>query len=114
MAGIKEIFSVEEWNMIKRNSNCEIIIFKYSPICPISSSVEKDFDSWISEQPDENIKCVKVNVIDSKPLSRQLADELGVFHQSPQVIWLTDKHKAKWNASHYDITSKNLWGKINP
>lgn len=113
MAGIQEIHTIEEWNARKKESSGEIIIFKFSPICAISESVEKDFDSWILQQPNDRITCYKVNVIDSKPLSRKLADEVGVFHQSPQVIWLTDKRKVKWHASHYDITPRNLSENIN-
>ncbi len=113
MSGIIELHTVEEWNDIKRNSTKEIIIFKYSPVCPISSSVEKDFDSWIVEKSSGEITCVKVNVIDSRPLSRYIADELGVHHQSPQVIWLTNKHETKWHASHYDISSRNLSKKLD-
>ncbi len=108
MAQITELYTVEEWNDIKRNSINEIIIFKYSPVCPISSSVERDFDSWVAQKNNDGITCIKVNVIDSRPLSRHLADELGVHHQSPQVIWLTKEHLTKWHASHYDITLRNL------
>ena len=109
MNNFKEIFTPEEWTNVKENKTDELIIFKYSPICSISSSVEEDFDNWLSQLPkDKNISCVKVNVIDSRPLSRQIADELNVFHQSPQVIWLTNDKKVKWSASHYDISINSL------
>lgn len=40
-----------------------------------------------------------VKVIEARPLSLWLADELGVAHASPQVI-LIDGGRAMWNASH--------------
>ena len=74
---------------------------------------QKDFDLWITGKGVEGIICIKINVINSRPLSRHIADELGINHQSPQVIWLTKNHEIKWHASHYDISTRNLSKKLN-
>ncbi len=110
MPKLKEIHTLEEWKEIKSDyATEEIVVFKYSPLCPISASVERDFDNWFSKLPEEQkLSCVKINVVDSRPLSRALAESFKVNHQSPQVIWLTNNLEVKWHASHYDISSRSL------
>ena len=111
MKSLKNINTIEQWESEKKNAfpSNELVIFKYSPICPISSSVEYDFDSWYKKLPESsNINCIKIDVIDARQLSRQIAGELDVTHQSPQLIWLSGDGKVKWHESHYSITSSKL------
>jgi len=111
MVNIKDIRTIEEWEKIKSEASRknELIIFKYSPYCSISANVEEDFNNWAKDLPVESeINCVKVNVISERPISQLIAKDLGVVHQSPQVIWLDKNFNVKWNASHYQITQKKL------
>jgi len=111
-----EIKSIKEWEDLKCNSTekNELIIFKYSPICGISSSVEDDFNSWFQNIDEKiKIKCAKVDVISSKFLSQAIAKELKIEHQSPQLIWLDMEAKVKWFASHYDINKSQLAAQLN-
>ncbi len=110
MKKIMRLIDSREWEQLKKvNEDAELIIFKYSPICSISASVENDFDEWFARIADEqSVECAKVNVIESRPLSRQIADELSINHQSPQVIWLNKGGGVKWSASHYDINASSL------
>ena len=106
-----EIENIEEWEKIKKEAggSSDILIFKYSPICSISSSVEHDFNIWLSGLSDNTpIKFIKIDVIDSRPLSQFIAGELEIKHQSPQLIWLSKKGAVKWHASHYDINPADL------
>ncbi len=108
---IIEIKNIDEWKNIKRETDgtSELIIFKFSPVCSISSSVEEDFKIWISGLSENTpVKCIKINVIDSRPLSRHIAEELKIQHQSPQLIWLAKSGGVKWHASHYDINPAEL------
>ncbi len=106
-----EIKSVDEWEKLREETakKEELIVFKYSPICGVSSSVENDFNSWFSNL-NENVKivCAKVDVISAKSVSRYIAKELNIQHQSPQVIWLKKDGKVKWSGSHYDIDKSQL------
>jgi len=111
-----EIKNISEWEKLKNDSteNSELIIFKYSPICGISSSVEKDFNSWFLNLNDKvKIKCAKIDVISARPLSQHIAKELAVEHQSPQLIWLNKESKVKWSASHYDIDKSQLSAQLS-
>jgi bacillithiol system protein YtxJ len=111
-----EIKKIDEWEELKKETaeKKELIIFKYSPICGISSSVEDDFNSWY-QNIDENIKikCAKVDVISARSLSQLIAKELKIEHQSPQLIWLDKETNVKWFASHYDINKSQLSAQLN-
>jgi monothiol bacilliredoxin len=98
-----------DWQQLKENLNSEILIFKYSPMCGVSFSVERKFNNWLENLPgDEDLICARLNVITARALSREIAEELGITHESPQLIWLDHEGKVKWHASHYDITEDEL------
>ena len=108
--------SIEEWNTVKKQADntAEIIIFKYSPMCGISYSVETQFDKWLAKlKEDKNIIVVKVDVIFARELSQVIADETAIRHESPQLIWLDKDLKPKFSASHYDITKTALDKLVN-
>lgn len=86
-----------------------VIIFKYSPACSISYYVEKSFDEWFENLPEETkLVAVKINVIESRGLSREIASEFNIRHESPQAIWLGGDGNVKWQASHSSINSGEL------
>ena len=107
-----ELYTIEEWNTFKSHmslSSGGLIIFKFSPRCPISRSVERKFDGWYEGLPeDSGVMCVKIDVVNSRPLSQQLVREFDVQHESPQVIWIWVDNQVAWHASHYSITSEAL------
>lgn len=105
------LHNVTDWEQIKQGAwpSCGVIIFKFSPICPISRGVEQKFDAWFKALPDTTeLTCVKVDVVGDRPLSQYLARELRITHESPQAIWLTAQGIARWHASHRAITNEAL------
>jgi bacillithiol system protein YtxJ len=48
-----------------------------------------------------------VDVVKHRPLSRALAERLGVTHASPQAIILKDGVPA-WHRSHFDIEAEAM------
>ncbi|MEE3181603.1 MAG: monothiol bacilliredoxin BrxC family protein, partial [Planctomycetota bacterium] len=46
-------------------------------------------------------------VVEDRPVSLELAERLGVLHQSPQAILVRDG-QAVWNDSHEGVTSAAL------
>ncbi len=111
MKKIEQLNSIEKWESFKNKSlgKNESIIFKFSPVCPISSSVEQMFDRWTSELDESmNIEIAKVDVIGARELSRYLASDLDIKHESPQLLWLDKEGNVKWHESHYDITQEEL------
>jgi len=100
---------VEEWEALRKEApEQEIIIFKFSPTCPVSHTVEREFDNWFKRQSDRHLRCIKIDVIRARPLSQHLAREFGIRHESPQVLWLDAEGQVKWSGSHHQITSQGL------
>lgn len=104
-----ELKTIEEFecfikNDIKKN---EKLIFKYSPICPISRRIEREFDEWYKNL-NTDLGLIKINVIASRTLSNYIADFFNITHESPQLIWLNQKNSVKADTSHYNIDEEFL------
>jgi len=116
MAAVIKLNSIEQWEELKNGVTVQsdLIIFKYSPVCPISSVVDGDLKSWLQNLPEEiNLKCAMLNVIEAKEVSFKIAADLNIKHESPQLIWLTAGLNVKWSGSHYDITKSKLSSVLN-
>jgi len=114
MKKIYELNSDLQWNELKNSTgDKQVIIFKYSPICPISYEAEDNFDKWFSGLNDEtNLTAAKINVLKSSAVSRKIANDLDIWHESPQVILLNSNGKVVWSGSHYEINGVEL-AKLN-
>lgn len=116
MAEMIKLDSLEMWEELKKDvsSEKELLVFKYSPVCPISSVVNGDLKLWISALPEvSKLICARLNVIESKEVSLKIAADLNIKHESPQLIWLTGGLHVKWFGSHYDITKSKLTAVLN-
>ncbi|HZK83295.1 MAG TPA: bacillithiol system redox-active protein YtxJ [Desulfosporosinus sp.] len=117
MAVFKEITCFQELGRILDESNQhQVILFKHSTTCPTSSYAWQEVQNFITESPDE-VLVGMIKVIESRPVSNQVAEELGIKHQSPQVL-LVEERQVLWHASHQDVTKtrlmKALAGEILP
>lgn len=103
----KEITTLTEWNeLYEKSSSQRVLVFKHSTTCPISAQAYDEFKKYL-ETENNDITHVLVKVIESRPVSNQIAEVLGVEHQSPQVILIEGK-EAKWNTSHWHIKKEKL------
>ena len=108
---IRIINKKKEWkNLLKSaGTDFEIIVYKYSPTCALSNYTDAVIDDWCkSLDKNKDQVLIKVDVVNSKPLSKLIEKELKVKHESPQLIWLNSYKKLKYLASHYDITVEGL------
>lgn len=80
-------------------------VFKHSTRCPISASRWRVFQSFAGRE--SRVAFHMVNVIQDGTLSRQIAAQTGIGHQSPQAMLLY-QGKPVWNASHYSITEEAM------
>ena len=110
---IKLLESTEEWYELKESTS-PLIIFKHSRTCPISIHARERIAAVVYLLP-TNI--YEVVVQDSQELSDIIAKELGLEHQSPQIIVLVNG-KAFYHRDHEEIRGdelldfvKNLEGK---
>lgn len=99
------------WTALKEacRGRCGILLVKLSPICPVSAAAERAFDAWAAAQPESpGFETATIDVIGARSLSRGIASELGVRHESPQVLWLGPGLSVLWHASHDAITRESL------
>lgn len=93
-AGLKEVLA--------RSFEKPIVIFKHSIRCGISSQVKDQlFESW--DFSPEEVELYYLDLITYRSVSNEVADHLGVMHQSPQII-LVKNGKAVASDSHYQIS----------
>jgi bacillithiol system protein YtxJ len=83
----------------------KVLLFKHSPVCPISDRAYREWDAFRKAHPE--VPTLFVDVIGDRAVARGLADACGVPHQSPQAILFRDG-RAVWNASHDAITADEL------
>jgi bacillithiol system protein YtxJ len=103
----KEITSIEEWNSVYENSASRpLVVFKHSTTCPVSANAHEEFTNYLSK-PREDVEYVLVKVIESRPVSNQIAEDTSVKHESPQIIYIDKKAKV-WTASHWSITKAHI------
>ena len=81
------------------------LIFKHSPTCDLSAMAYTEVSSFADAHPD--LPVLLVDVLAQRALSRQLAVELDIEHESPQVI-LVANGAPLWNASHRKVTVKAI------
>ena len=110
MKQIQILQTVTEWEMYKQYiPKAGLVVLKFSPRCSISRSIERYFDDWYQDLDEEiPLHCAKVNVVSARELSRHIADDVNIRHESPQVIWLTPEQQVHWHASHYSVTTTAL------
>ena len=82
-----------------------VMLFKHSPVCPISAAAQREWREFVQAHPE--VPTLFVDVIADRPVSRGLAQECGVQHESPQAILFRDG-KPAWHASHGSITAESL------
>lgn len=83
------------------------IIFKHSNRCPVSGAAKNQVDMFLRENG-MNIQYELVDVISNRARSNQIAEELGIRHESPQIIMLDSQDFVIWNASHRAITAESI------
>lgn len=106
----QQIKTIDEWEQFKSDNKSlnEIIIFKFSPICAQSLDIEGDVVTWFKNEMPDKLVMVLIDVIGNRTLSMSLAEQTGVIHESPQIIWLDKDGKVKYTASHRKIDSEKL------
>ncbi|WP_134701476.1 bacillithiol system redox-active protein YtxJ [Ammoniphilus sp. YIM 78166] len=108
MANWIEINSVEEWKEKWASSSQQpILVFKHSTACPVSAEALREFEQYVIEASEQKVGFFLVKVIESRPVSNQIAEDSQLKHESPQAI-LFENEKVIWNASHWKITKESL------
>ncbi|ASW73657.1 general stress protein [Chryseobacterium piperi] len=99
----KKIQSEEDLAKAIENSyNKRIAIFKHSTSCFISKTVLRNFEKEMNGL-NEDTDLYYLDLLAYRSISNKIADDLGVNHQSPQLI-VIENGKVINHASHQDIS----------
>jgi bacillithiol system protein YtxJ len=79
------------------------VVYKHSPICPTSGIAYEEMRSLRHLHGD--VPVYLVDVVHSRPLSRYIAERVGIIHASPQAIILRAGVPA-WHGSHFDLRAE--------
>ncbi len=85
-----------------------VFLLKHSSQCPISAEVYSAFSEF-EQQGGANrpCTCALVRVIEERPLSNLIAEQLGVQHESPQLLLISGS-KVLWHDSHWRLTREKM------
>jgi bacillithiol system protein YtxJ len=104
----REITTIDEWNEVReRSAERPVLLLKHSTRCPVSANALREFEDYIENHPEAELDYVLVKVIESRPVSNRIAEDLGVPHASPQIFLIKDR-TPYWNASHWAITTEHI------
>ena len=99
----KYLESEEDLNRaIAVSTEKKVAIFKHSTRCFISKTVLKNLEKEV-ENSDKNVDYYFLDLLAHRDLSNKIADDLGVTHQSPQLIVLENGVVVN-HASHQSIS----------
>jgi len=103
----KKIESEEDLQKaIESSFDHKIAIFKHSTSCFISKTVLRNFEKE-AENLNGQADLYYLDLLAHRPLSNKIAEDLGVTHQSPQLI-VVEHGKAVSNASHQSISADQI------
>lgn len=108
MAQWIEMTTTEEWSR-RRNEAAKrpLLIIKHSTQCSVSADAYREFEKFLAEDAPTDVDYLLVKVIESRAVSNQIAEDLGIKHQSPQAILLREGLPV-WDRSHWHITQQSL------
>lgn len=103
-----EITTQEQWNeAFDRTADHPVVVFKHSTTCPVSANAYDEFSKYLNDKPREDVEYLLVKVIESRPISLQIAEDTGIKHESPQIM-LLDKKAKVWSATHWSVTKAHI------
>lgn len=103
---IHELSTTDQFDEVLETSKQRpVYLFKHSTACGTSAGAWQDFQRFAAAEP--HAAYWRVLVIERRALSRHVAQNTGVPHQSPQVLLFRDG-KVVWWQSHWRITLQAL------
>ncbi len=103
----KKLESEEDLQQAKESSfDHKIAIFKHSTSCFISKTVLRNFEKE-AENLEGKAELYYLDLLAHRKLSNKIAEDLGIIHQSPQLI-VVENGKAVSNASHQSISADQI------
>lgn len=93
--------------LVEESFRTPVLIFKHSTRCSISAAALGRMERGWARLESENIKPYYLDLLRHRQVSNEVAEVLGVEHESPQAILLMEG-QVRHVASHYDIRPDDL------
>lgn len=107
-AKMKPLMNLQDLDAcLSESTQGPILIFKHSTACPISSEAYRHVDAYENTRAESDPKVYIVKVIEERPVSNQIAQELALQHKSPQLLLVKDR-AVVWSSSHYGINERAI------
>ncbi|RKP55340.1 bacillithiol system redox-active protein YtxJ [Cohnella endophytica] len=114
MANVQQLTTIEQWEQALKGSAAKpLLVFKHSTSCSVSAGAHEEFTHFIEDRKAEQVDYAIVHVIEDRPVSNAIAEQLDIKHASPQAILVKDGQPV-WNTSHWHITYAFLSEKLVP
>ena len=81
------------------------LLLKHGTRCPISANARTEVSSFAKSNP--AVPVYSLDVTEHGELSRDVAQALGVHHESPQLVLLREGRPA-WHTEHYEISADDI------
>ncbi|MBW7456676.1 bacillithiol system redox-active protein YtxJ [Paenibacillus sepulcri] len=108
MERITSLNTVQQWNEVLSASRVKpLLVFKHSSRCSVSTGAYDELTAWLEDAGELSPPCFLVEVVDHQELSRAIAEQAGIKHESPQAL-LIENGMVSWHASHWGITYSTL------
>ncbi|WP_175990658.1 bacillithiol system redox-active protein YtxJ [Bacillus sp. Marseille-Q1617] len=101
---MQKIETVQQFEQLAETKP-RFFFMKHSLTCPISSNAFNDYQAFLNNNREEEGYYLAVQ--ESRELSSHIAEKYAIKHESPQAFLFIDG-KPGWNASHWNITEKEL------
>jgi bacillithiol system protein YtxJ len=79
-----------------------VMLFKHSTTCSISKTALNRLERNWKEEEVAGTKAYYLDLLSHRNISREIADQFNVEHQSPQVL-IIQNEKSVYDTSHFDI-----------
>lgn len=90
-------------DIVRESHEHPVLIFKHSTTCSISAAAKAKLErQWSDAALPAGTPIYYLDLLRFRPISAQIAQELAVQHESPQLLLLQDG-KCTYHASHMGI-----------
>jgi bacillithiol system protein YtxJ len=79
-----------------------VVLFKHSTTCSISKTALNRLERNWKDEDLAGTKAYYLDLLSHRNISREIADQFNVEHQSPQVL-IIQNEKSVYDTSHFDI-----------
>lgn len=104
---IQHITTEEQWKQLfVATEQQPLLLLKHSTRCPVSTAALEEFEAYERDGRTDLVYAI-VLVVEHRPISLQIAEDIGLKHESPQILFI-EKQEKVWSANHWAVTKRHM------